>query len=68
MATNFMSMAAKSRDLGNRTSGANPQMEGHADMSFQSAKDLHESEALGSSPSSLHLGPWPGGCCLVILI
>ena len=35
-------MAAKSSDLGNRMSGANPQMEGHADMSSQSEKDLQE--------------------------
>ena len=46
-----MSMAAKLSDLENRMSGANPQMEGHADMPSQSAKDLWESEALGSSPS-----------------
>ena len=48
-----MSMAAKSSDLGNRTSGANLQMEGHAEVPSQSAKDLQESEALGSSPSHL---------------
>ena len=52
-ATNFMSMAAKVSNLGNRTSGANLQMEGHADVLSQSAKDLQESEALGSSPSCL---------------
>ena len=46
-----MSMAAKSCNLGNRTSGTNPQMEGHADMPSQSAKDLQELEAWGSSPS-----------------
>ena len=46
-----MSMAAKSSDLGNRTSGTSLQMEGHTDMPSQSAKDLWESEALGSSPS-----------------
>ena len=46
-----MSMAAKLSDLGNRTSGANLQIEGHADMPSKSAKDLQESEALGSSPS-----------------
>ena len=51
-----MSMAAKSSDLGNRMSGADPQMEGHVDMPSQSAKDLWESEALGSSPS--HLPSW----------
>ena len=55
-ATNFMSMAAKSSDLGNRMFGANLQTEGHVDMPSQSAKDLWESEALGSSPS--HLPSW----------
>ena len=44
-------MAAKSSDLVDVTSGANLQMEGHADMPPQSAKDLQESEALDSSPS-----------------
>ena len=51
-----MSMATKSSNLGNRTYGANPQMEGHEDMASQSAKDLWELEASGSSPS--HLLPW----------
>ena len=46
-----MSMAAKSSDLVDKTSGANLQMEGHTDMPSQSAKDLQESEASGSSPS-----------------
>ena len=55
-ATNFVSMAAKSSDLGDRTSGANLQIEGHMDMPPQSAKDLGESEALGGSPS--HLPSW----------
>ena len=55
-ATNFMSMAAKSSDLGNRMSGANLQMESHVDVLSQSAKDLWESEALGSSP--FHLPSW----------
>ena len=61
-----MSMAAKLSDLGNRTSGANLQMEGHADMPTQSAEDQWKSEALGSSPS--HLPSWslarrlPSGC------
>ena len=55
-ATNFMSVAAESSDLGNRTSGANPHAEGHANVPSQSAKDLQESEALGSSPS--HLPSW----------
>ena len=46
-----MSMAAKSSDLESRMSGANLQMEGHADVPSQSAKDPRESEVLGSSPS-----------------
>ena len=46
-----MPMAAKLSDLGNRMSGANLQMEGHAILPPQSAKDLQELEALGSSPS-----------------
>ena len=46
-----MSKAAKSNDLGNRTSGPNLQMEGHVDVPSQNAKDLWELEALGSSPS-----------------
>ena len=45
-----MSMAAKSSDLVNKTSGANLKMEGHVDVPSQSTKDLWESEALGSSP------------------
>ena len=44
-------MAAKSSDLGNRTSRANLQTEGHTDVASQSVKDLWESEASGSSPS-----------------
>ena len=44
-------MAAKSSDLEDRTSGANLQMEGHADVPSQSAEDLREWGALGSSPS-----------------
>ena len=46
-----MSMAAKLSDLGNITSGANPKMEGHADVPSQSARDLWELEASSSSPS-----------------
>ena len=44
-------MAAKSSNLGDRTSGANLQMEGHVDMPSQSTKDLGELAALGSSSS-----------------
>ena len=51
-----MSMAAKLSDLVNTMSGADLQMEGHVDMPSQSAKDLWESEALGSSSS--HLLSW----------
>ena len=51
-----MLMAAKSSDLGNRPSGDNPQIEGHADTPSQSAKDQQESEALGSSSS--HSPSW----------
>ena len=57
-----MSMAAKFSDLGNRTSRSNLQTESHMGMPSQSAKDLQESEASGSSPScsplwSLARGP-----------
>ena len=52
-ATNSMSMAAKSSDLGDETSGANLQMEGHVDMPSQSAKDLQELEVSDSSLSHL---------------
>ena len=51
-----MSMAAKLSNLGDRTSGANLQMEGHADMPSHSAEDQWESEALGGSSS--HLLSW----------
>ena len=51
-----MSMAAKSSDLEDRTSGPNLQTEGHMDMPPQSVKDLRELGALCSSPS--HLPSW----------
>ena len=51
-----MSMAAKVSDLGERMSGANLQMEGHADVPSQSAEDQWELEASGSSP--FHLPSW----------
>ena len=44
-------MAAKSGDLGDRMSGANLQMEGHANMPSQGTEDQQELEASGSSPS-----------------
>ena len=53
MATTIMSMATRSSDLEDQTSGANLQMEGHVDMPSQSQKDPKEMEALGSSPSHL---------------
>ena len=56
IATNSMSMAAKLSDLVNEVSGANLQMEGQVDMPPQSAKDIWESEASGSSPS--HSPSW----------
>ena len=52
----FMSMAAKSSDLADETSGANLQMEGYADVLTQSVKDLWEPEASDSSP--FHLLSW----------
>ena len=51
-----MSMAAKLSDLVDETSGANLQVEGHADMPSQSARDPGELEALDSSPS--HSPSW----------
>ena len=56
IATNFMSIAAKLSDLVNKTSEANLQMEGHAVVLSQSAKDQQELDALGSYPS--HLPSW----------
>ena len=49
-------MAAKWTNLGDRISTASFQMEGHVDVPSQSAKDLWESGALGSSPS--HSPSW----------
>ena len=49
-------MAAKSSDLGNEMAEVNSQMEDPTDMPSQSAKDLWELEASGSSPS--HLPSW----------
>ena len=46
-------MAAKLSDLGDRTSGANLQMEDNVDVPSQSAEDQWESEALDSFPSLL---------------
>ena len=51
-----MSMAAKSSDLVDKMSGTNLQMDGHAEVPTQSAKDLQEPEEEDSSPS--HLPSW----------
>ena len=68
MATNFMSMAAKLSDLGDRMSGANLQMEGHMDMPSQSAEDQWELEVLDSSPPTHCPGPQPEGHLQAALI
>ena len=44
-------MAAKLSDLIDEVSGANLQMDGHAKVQAQSAKDQQELEAEDSSPS-----------------
>ena len=46
-----MSMAAKLSDLVDKTSGANLQADGHAEVPTQSAKDLQEPEEEDSSPT-----------------
>ena len=50
-ATNFLSMVANLSNLGDEMSGVYLQMEGHMDVSSQSAKDLWELEVSDSSPS-----------------
>ena len=62
-------MAAKSGDLADETSGANLQIEGHADALAQSGKDLQELEVSDSPPSHLPIfGLLPGGHHPVTLI
>ena len=72
-----MSMAAKLSNLVDEISGANLQMEGHADGPPKSAKDLQELETSDSSPShSLSWSParrLPSSCpnrkhCLEICV
>ena len=63
-----MSMAAKSSDLVDKMSGANLQVDGHAEVPTQGAKDLRKLKEEDSSPSCLHLGIQLGGCCLATLI
>ena len=53
MATTIVSMATRSSDLEDQTSGANLQMEGHMDMPSHSQKYPEKMGALGSSPSHL---------------
>ena len=55
-ATNFMSMATKLSHLVDKMSGANLQMNGHAEAPSQSVKDPWEPEEEDSSPS--HLPSW----------
>ena len=51
MASMIMSMAARSSDLEDQTSGANLQTEGHLDVQSQSQKGTEDMGALGSFPS-----------------
>ena len=61
-----MSMAAKLSNLVDKTSGANLQADGHAEVPTQGAKDLQEPKEEDSSPS--HWPSWspaqrpPSGC------
>ena len=50
MATNFVSMAAKSSDSGDKTSEANLQADGQAEKPAQGAVDWWETEVEDSSP------------------
>ena len=63
-----MSMASKSSELEDQTSGANLQMEGHAGRPSQNQKDPQGQEHWVVPPPACHLGPQPGGHCLAILI
>ena len=56
--TNFMSMAAKSSNLGDKTSEANLQVDGQAEKPAQGAADWQEMEEKdGSPPNSLTWSP-----------
>ena len=55
-ATNFVSMAAKSSDLADKTPGANLQADGQMEVPPQGTKDLWGPEEADSSPS--HLPSW----------
>ena len=67
MATTVASMAAKSSDLEDWTSGAKLQTEGHTPIPSIGQRDPKEMGALGSAPPTHHLGLWPGSCYLVTL-
>ena len=67
MATTVTSMAAKSSDLEDWTSGANLQLEGHTPMPSRGQKDPEEMGALGSAPLTHHPGLQPGIHHLVAL-
>ena len=56
MATTVMSMATKSSDLEDQTSGANFQTKGHTPIPSRGKKDPEEMGALGSAPS--HMPSW----------
>ena len=56
MATDFVSMAAKSSDLDDKTSEAKLQMDGKAEKPAQGVADLWETEEEDSSP--LHSPMW----------
>ena len=63
-----MSMAAKSSDLVDETSGVNLQTEVHTDMPPQSAKDLWSQKDQTVLPPTHHFGHWPAGCHPAALI
>ena len=70
MATTVASMAAKSSDLGDQTSGPNLQTRGHTPLPSRGQKDP---EGMGDCPQAVptptcHLGLQPGAHCLVALI
>ena len=62
-----MPMAAKLSDLADEMSGANLQMEAHADVPAQSVKDLGSWKYQIVLPPAHHIGLLPGGHCLVTL-
>ena len=63
-----MSMAAKLSDLVDKTSRANLQADGHAEVATQSTKDLQEQRKKIVFLPTHHLGPQPGGCHPAALI